>query len=334
MAVGLIWFVIVYLWFRPKEGLRKHVFTIFLLGMVICFPVGLFNSFWMFTIIPWIFKVSKSGANHLAGNEQTIQIILFFLLVAPIEEIVKFLIVRTESYRLRAFDTVQEGVMLATFSALGFATYENFHYMQNHGFKVIYLRGWLCPAAHMLFSAFFGYYLGLAKTRKYQYGPLIFEGLVLASLSHGFYNGSSSIHVYISGGLVALYLAYYLIMIRTGWHQPVFAWIAPAWMQLYDTYKPGQVIKRPTLTLLTEVSAIQSIETILLEMKAEEKQERLNAIKKSRKIVDQRIYEGLKNLQHDPVAQVREAAQRAIVPLEEKLDEMYKALMNEKFEVG
>ena len=315
MAVGLVWFGLVFLWFRPKEGLRKHVITIYLLGMVICFPVGLFNSFWMYTILPWILK---DGAQQLAGNEQTIQMVLFFLLVAPIEEIVKFLIVRTESYGLRAFDTIQEGVMLATFSALGFATYENFHYMQNLGFKVIYLRGWLCPAAHMLFSAFFGYYLGLAKTRRYQQRPLILEGLLLASLAHGFYNGSSSIHIYISGGLVLSYLVYYLVMMRTEWHRPILAWVAPPWMALYEDYVPGQTIKRPELKRATEEGVIQSIEAILSEMERNEKLDRLNAIKKAHKYEDQRIYESLKKMSHDPVAQVREAAQRALVPLEKK----------------
>lgn len=315
-AIGLIWFGIVYFWFRPEQLLRKHIIKIFLLGMIICVPVGFFNDFWKGAV-----SVRLEGLVS-AGVPMWLLVALLFIFVAPIEEIVKFFIIKSESYRLKAFDTVEEGVMLAMVSALGFATFENYMYMNQAGFNIILLRGWLCPLAHMLFSAFFGYYLGLAKTGRYRYRPLIIEGLVLASLAHGLYNASTQVF-WLCVALVVGYLVYYLKMMKTERHIPLMVRFMPKWMEEGKAVIASRPLKRPQLPQIQDPVTNEKIQQILNGFSSLDEQTRLTAIRSVGHIEDRRLHEGLKRLEHDPSPQVRQAAGSTVRIMDAKLKKIY-----------
>lgn len=327
-TVGCLYLALVWWWFRPEAALQRHVLKVFLLGMIICVPVGFFNTMWAGAVAPHLFSLSQVSGKMVA-TKSFYRTALLFLLVAPIEEIVKYFIVRTESYRLKAFDTVEEGVLLAMVSALGFATFENYHYMEQHGFALIYLRGFLCPPGHMLFSAFFGYYLGLAKTGHPRPRWLIAEGLVLASLAHGFYNASTGIHLIASAALVLSYLAYYLKVLRHEAHRPVLPRLFPAWFAPSSSglVNPAQKTRRrrPTLPHLEGAKAEEVVGKLLKGFEALGAEERIEAARGASAYVDQRVYEGLKALLHDPVPEVRQAAVDGIAPLERELEKLYRA---------
>ncbi|MDP7423541.1 MAG: PrsW family intramembrane metalloprotease [bacterium] len=324
--IGLLWLGVVWVWFRPEPKLQKNLVKVFLLGMIICIPAGYFNTYWMSALAPHLIKVSAGADGELTMHTGWLGLALLWILLAPVEEIIKFLIVRTESYRLKAFDTVEEGVMLASVSALGFATYENYFYMTQRGFEIIYLRGWLCPLVHMLFSAFFGYYLGLAKTRRYRSQPLIIEGLVLASVAHGIYNASAR-NIPVGVLVVIAYLAYYLSWMKTERHVPLAVRLIPGWMSEVKPLSGKRSLARPTLPLIQDPVGNQQVEEILSHFESISEEERLEAVKQAGLFQDHRIYVGLKRMEHDPSPTVRKVASMALKSLEEDIKELYRRQM-------
>ncbi|MEF8771425.1 PrsW family intramembrane metalloprotease [Halodesulfurarchaeum sp.] len=129
-------------------------------------------------------------------------ILYFFLVVGPIEESVKLLAVRLHAYRASHFDAVIDGVIYGAVAGLGFAAIENMLYITQQYMEVAGtdVGGVLVPTAqtaavrsfagpgHVIYSAFAGYYLGLAKFNSDNRGPIIIKGLLVAAAIHATYN--------------------------------------------------------------------------------------------------------------------------------------------------
>jgi RsiW-degrading membrane proteinase PrsW (M82 family) len=133
------------------------------------------------------------------------QIITFFVVVGPIEETVKLLAVYFYAYRSSRFDAVVDGAVYGAVAGLGFATIENAIYVSGPlqgvsdplnliatGSAIAAVRG-LAGPGHVIYSAFAGYYLGLAKFNPERAGPLVLKGLTIAALIHAVYNSLSSV---------------------------------------------------------------------------------------------------------------------------------------------
>jgi RsiW-degrading membrane proteinase PrsW (M82 family) len=144
--------------------------------------------------------------------------LFFYLVVAPVEETVKLLAVRLYPYRSSKFDSVIDGAVYGAAAGLGFATIENALYisrgvsmdggnsanamlwltsvpMQTGGAEGIIGAGAgitalraLAGPGHVIYSAFAGYYLGLAKFNQERAGPIVVKGLLIAALIHATYN--------------------------------------------------------------------------------------------------------------------------------------------------
>ena len=123
----------------------------------------------------------------------------FYLVVGPVEETVKWLAVRIYAYRSPRFDAVIDGAVYGAVAGLGFATIENALYITDAVNNpvignVLGAGGGITPAraiagpGHVIYSAFAGYYLGLAKFNRENAGPIIVKGLLIAALIHATYN--------------------------------------------------------------------------------------------------------------------------------------------------
>lgn len=178
----------VYIWqadVTVNEPLSLLVGT-FLLGVLFAGFAAVFNSAAqpLFSAIPVI------GAA-----------LFFYLVVAPIEETVKWLAVRLYAFGSDDFDAVIDGAVYGAMAGLGFATIENALYITQQylsaseaGTAVISatagtaaLRTFAGPG-HVIYSAFAGYYLGLAKFNRENAGPIVVKGLLIAAFIHGTYN--------------------------------------------------------------------------------------------------------------------------------------------------
>ncbi|SEO51543.1 Membrane proteinase PrsW, cleaves anti-sigma factor RsiW, M82 family [Halogranum amylolyticum] len=141
-------------------------------------------------------------------------VLFFFLVVAPIEETVKLLAVRLYAYRSSRFDAVVDGAVYGAMAGLGFATIENSLYIaQQLGENVDFGLGLigagngiavvraLAGPGHVIYSAFAGYYLGLAKFNREDAGPIVIKGLIIAAFIHATYNSTVGVA---SGAIAAI----------------------------------------------------------------------------------------------------------------------------------
>ena len=139
---------------------------------------------------------------------------MFFLVVGPVEETVKLLAVRLYAYSRSEFDAVVDGAVYGALAGLGFAFIENALYITQNlpesgmeaglgligmGGGIVGIRA-LAGPGHVIYSAFAGYYLGLAKFNPGKRGPIVIKGLLIAAFIHAIYNST----VGIGSGLIAL----------------------------------------------------------------------------------------------------------------------------------
>jgi len=189
LSVAPALFVALTLWYwdpTTREPVELLAAT-FLLSMLFAGFAGVVNSF----LLP-VFEVFGVAGIVLA----------FFLVVGPIEEVVKWLAIRVRAYDSAAFRTVVDGVVYGAIAGLGFAAIENFIYVVSialetapEGELVQYqyaavtaaTRAFVGPG-HVIFSAWAGFYLGLAKFNPEDWGPIVVKGLLVAVFIHGSYN--------------------------------------------------------------------------------------------------------------------------------------------------
>ncbi|AHG02739.1 hypothetical protein HALDL1_03190 [Halobacterium sp. DL1] len=129
--------------------------------------------------------------------------LFFFLIVGPVEETVKWLAIRLYAYRSTRFDAVVDGAVYGAMAGLGFATVENALYISREvltasqaasgaifdsvALQTAAVRTFAGPG-HVIYSAFAGYYLGLAKFNQENRGPIVVKGLLIAAVIHATYN--------------------------------------------------------------------------------------------------------------------------------------------------
>lgn len=306
LGPGLFWLFLLSLRYRPDREGKRMILKTFLLGMVICTPAGFLNT-WLASAIPT--SEDSSWVSHF---------ILFMFVVGPNEEGMKFLILWSEVFRRWRFRTEMDGIIFATASALGFATYENALYMLKFGIKVLWPRAWACALAHMGFSAIFGYYLGLAKSKKYNPRPCIVEGLVLAAVFHGLYDISVTFYDHAIYVVVPLLLGYYLFLTH-GLMKPILSVIAPRWM-VYDP-KGGEMFQfqRRRFPVQRREPSAGEVIAVLEALDSLSDEDRIQGIGLAQRVLDQRIFERVQQLTHDPVDGVREEAERVHKELRRKL---------------
>ena len=199
-----------YFWFEDptrREPLEPMAIT-FLLSILFASFAALINTalFPAFGIIPFV------------GLP-----LFFFLVVAPIEETVKWAAIRVHAYKDKRFDAVIDGVVYGAIAGLGFAAIENFIYIINiysaaapagvstqleSAAQTAYVRSFVGPG-HVIYSAFAGYYLGLAKFNPDNRGPIVVKGLLIAVFIHALYNTLVS-YLTLTGISLAAFLLVYV----------------------------------------------------------------------------------------------------------------------------
>lgn len=195
-------------WFYRKDRFdpepRGLVIKIFLLGMLPVIPAGIFEII-LFNMLP-----ALTGTSLLAIALSNL------LVVGPIEEVGKYLVVRRWALRHPAFNEPLDGIVYAAAAALGFAALENFFYLVDNGAWLILIRGPLSTLNHVLFAALWGYAVGMAsvQTDPLEASRLVRNGLILGSAGHGISNtlllAQQSEGVLVWSPLLAILFAWFL----------------------------------------------------------------------------------------------------------------------------
>ena len=137
-----------------------------------------------------------------------------FIGIALIEEGTKLLFCYLFTWKDREFNFRFDGVVYMVFTSLGFAAIENVLYAFTYGPGVLLSRALLSIPGHAGFAVFLGSYYGTAKIYE-AYGSqkqakaLIFYGLLMSTLMHGFYDFCLSFE---SNLLVIVFFAFVIVM--------------------------------------------------------------------------------------------------------------------------
>ncbi len=151
--------------------------------LVICFLLGVLSTF------PAIWIESKANEYGLEDS-MTFWTLLFvaFVVVALLEELVKFLCLLFYAFPKKAFGEPLDGIVYAVMIAMGFATFENIIYAHRYGLETTLFRAFTAVPAHAVFAVFTGYFAGLAKFDPKRRKGWLLQGLGLAVLAHGLYD--------------------------------------------------------------------------------------------------------------------------------------------------
>jgi len=168
---------------RPEPKLI--VVKIFFYGLILTLP-----AFFLETAI--IGEIGK-----LNFSPFSLTILNIFLGVALIEESLKFLVVKDKVLTNPEFDEPVDAMIYMIITALGFAAGENLLVLfplKSSVFPQIFsislLRFLGATFLHALVSGILGFFIGLSLRPRGKKWQLIFFGLTLAMLLHGFYNFS------------------------------------------------------------------------------------------------------------------------------------------------
>lgn len=108
--------------------------------------------------------------------------------IGLVEETVKFIPFWLIGTRLHHFDEPIDGIIYASFVALGFATYENFYYLPAlDGLEAIG-RAVVSPVVHVAFASVWGYACSRAQIEGRSLWPAAGRALLLAAVLHGAYD--------------------------------------------------------------------------------------------------------------------------------------------------
>lgn len=125
---------------------------------------------------------------HLAETNLPGLIIFSVLAIGLIEELAKMLPFVLIIIHLKSFNEPIDGIIYASFIALGFAAVENFQYLQYASNAEAWARGIAGPVIHIVFASVWGYHIGRAVLRKNNPIPAILITLACTATLHGIYD--------------------------------------------------------------------------------------------------------------------------------------------------
>jgi len=110
------------------------------------------------------------------------------LVVGLVEESAKLAPVWLLCMRWRHFDEPVDGMVYASVAALGFASFENYQYMQFLDGAPMLARAVASPLTHAVFASMWGYALGRARYAGAPAWRSVIPALLCAALAHGVYD--------------------------------------------------------------------------------------------------------------------------------------------------
>lgn len=180
-VIGLILFI----YFKDKGEKEPFGFLIslFFLGMAT-------------TISAVILEAIGEGILGAAFSYETVgsSLIRAFFVVAPAEELGKYLILRLRTWKSRHFDYSYDAIVYSVFISLGFAALENVLYVISSGIGTALMRMFTAVPGHACFAVMMGFFYSKAKYASVTGNKgkcRLFKALamLIPILTHGIYDG-------------------------------------------------------------------------------------------------------------------------------------------------
>jgi len=130
----------------------------------------------------------RHDAMQLADTDTLALLAYSMLAIGPIEEFAKMLPFILIVLRFPEFDEPIDGIIYASFIALGYAVVENVLYLEYLTPTEAAARGFAGPVIHMLFASIWGFTIGCAHLRREPLAGGILRGFLIAAGLHGLYD--------------------------------------------------------------------------------------------------------------------------------------------------
>ncbi len=154
LATAPVWALLTFFYVRDKYDRepRGLLVRVFIYGMAVTLVAA----------ITGVLAINFLGS-ILNPESLSYLVIENFLIIALVEEGLKYWVVQRQTYNHPAFNEPYDGMIYAVTASLGFAALENILYVAQGGLQVAVLRAVLAVPGHALFAAAMGYYFGRAK---------------------------------------------------------------------------------------------------------------------------------------------------------------------------
>ena len=176
-ALGILFlFVFLDKFVEPK----KYIIATFVLGILIVGPL------WIFDDIILLIKGSPIEYNPFMRA---------FFAAAFQEELLKFCVLFFFCVRFTAFNEPMDGIVYGTVASLGFASYENIHYVYGYGVESFaaslsnaYVRAFSAVPSHAFDGVIMGFFIGRHYFRKHESKINIYFAFLIPFILHGLYD--------------------------------------------------------------------------------------------------------------------------------------------------
>ena len=193
--------VVFWLWFFRRQDKidpepRSLLTKLFRLGFI-----AMFFAFLIEVVVDGALGIDQISERYAADGSPIFDgvfalILLSFFLAGPIEELMKYLILKRSIYKNSHFNQVGDGIIYGVTLALGFSFIENSGYfidlyysLESKDFMIItMIRGISTTLLHVSVTGLTGLYIGLDRFSKDKKRNLSLWGVALASIFHGIYN--------------------------------------------------------------------------------------------------------------------------------------------------
>ncbi len=200
----VFWFIYIRWLDKSESEPLKLQYKVFLFGCFgIIIAIFLNESLSIFGLDYDVEKIKHFDLFSL--NKNMWLTILPFFLAGPIEEFIKYVILRTSAFTEKPFNQIFDGALYGMTVGLGFSFIENTYYYFSFTssdfdsfFSVIVFRGLTTTLLHIIATGILGYYLAKSKFIAKGKIKLLLTGFIFASLLHGLFNTFVFFNEYLS----------------------------------------------------------------------------------------------------------------------------------------
>ena len=130
----------------------------------------------------------RFDAFELARTDFTGFVAYAVLAIGGIEELAKLIPFLLFVIRFKDFNEPIDGIIYASFIALGFAAFENVKYLHGATDPTAWARGFAAPLVHIMFASVWGYYIGRAVLCKKPVVRVAIFSFLGTAILHGLYD--------------------------------------------------------------------------------------------------------------------------------------------------
>ena len=158
-------------------------------NLLLCFGFGVLAAGLSKALYIGLGPVGLRFDASLLADTSTLGLLAYSLLaIGPIEELAQLVPFLIFVRRFRAFDEPLDGIIYASFIALGYATVENLYYLDFLTPLEAAARGFAGPIVHILFASIWGFSIGCAHIAGRSVWFAAARGFAIAAGLHGLYD--------------------------------------------------------------------------------------------------------------------------------------------------